>query len=195
MKQGLLSSFITFTITLSTSLITLFTQEGVSKFSDISETGYAAAFLGALVAAAMSYKARMANAPEQPIPPPKRKQGGFVHVYQVVFNVIVGIGLIIVLLTSCATIKTTKDLFQDCSKIVTEQRQTGACFVLIEAMAESVDEAQDNGLITKDQEDKVLDELQFVKDMLDTYRNTGDQSQALVIVNILKRIQTGVQSE
>ena len=73
--KGVISSLITFLTTFGTALIALFTQEGVSQFGDITEVAYAAAFLGALVAAANTYKA--AIVPDVPWSAPKNKQKGF----------------------------------------------------------------------------------------------------------------------
>lgn len=63
-KTGIASAFTTFLITGCTALISLFSQSGVELFSDISEVAYAAAGLGALVAGATTYKARMADKPD-----------------------------------------------------------------------------------------------------------------------------------
>lgn len=62
-QAGIVSAALTFVITLATALIALFSQAGVEQFTDISEVAYASAFLGAVVAGANTYKARMADKP------------------------------------------------------------------------------------------------------------------------------------
>lgn len=68
-NQGITSAFLAFLITAATTLISLFNQEDVHSFADVSEVAYAAALLGAIVAGANTYKARMSQTPVKKVRP------------------------------------------------------------------------------------------------------------------------------
>ena len=55
------TALLTALITLGTSLMALFSQEGVSQFTDIEPVAYASAVIGAAVAGLTGYKSRMAT--------------------------------------------------------------------------------------------------------------------------------------
>lgn len=63
-NKGLESALITMVITVGTSLMALFSQEGVQAFADIAQTAYASAFIGGVVAGFTAYKARLAEPDE-----------------------------------------------------------------------------------------------------------------------------------
>ncbi|MGI9250735.1 MAG: hypothetical protein ACR2PR_06020 [Pseudohongiellaceae bacterium] len=63
MQSMLLSAAIGFAITLITSLIALWTMEGVTSFSDISSISYAVAAGGAIVGALKDVQAQKATPP------------------------------------------------------------------------------------------------------------------------------------
>ena len=66
MGGKILSSVLTLVITLATSVLALLTQEGVTQLTDISQTAWLAAVVGAVLAGANTLKAR--------ITPEERKQ-------------------------------------------------------------------------------------------------------------------------
>jgi hypothetical protein len=61
MNKALESALVTMAITIGTSLMALFSQDGVQTFAEIAQTSYASAVLGGLVAGFTAYKARQAE--------------------------------------------------------------------------------------------------------------------------------------
>jgi hypothetical protein len=64
---GFRAASINFVITTGMSLSALWSQPGISKFTDIAQVTYGFVMIGGILAAAQTYKERMKNAPDEPI--------------------------------------------------------------------------------------------------------------------------------
>jgi len=175
MKPGLISSVITFLITAATALIALFSQEGVAEFSDISQVAYASGLLGALIAAATTYKARITEMPFEEWK--KGKQKGFISFRMLNILASVCFAVIVVsMFSGCSTIDSKPwQPIADCADIdQPKNNQIAACYTVITQLAQAADAAADYGFITSEQETKFLDKLEKAAFILQFARDSPD---------------------
>jgi hypothetical protein len=62
-SKVIIDAFLGFVITFSTSVLALLSQSGVDNLSQISQSSYVAAFLGAVVATAKVVQSRLTDSP------------------------------------------------------------------------------------------------------------------------------------
>lgn len=65
MGKGALNGLLTTAIAIGTSLMTVFTQPEVMSLSDVNQLSYVVAVLGALLAGATTWQAKLSNVPDE----------------------------------------------------------------------------------------------------------------------------------
>lgn len=169
MIRAIIQAVVAFIITLGTTLTTLFTQEGVNKFTDLSEVQYATALIGAIMALANTYKARVAPSPS--VDQYGFRQKGFSDIGQLFILVVFSLAILL-LSTGCSVIKEKPwTPVADCMDVREPNNQTlAACYTTIKILATNADIAADAALISSEQERNFLEELERAVMLLELSR-------------------------
>jgi hypothetical protein len=154
-------------LSLCSSLVLLFTGDGVKAFADISQVQYAVAVITSIATALGIIKAALSDSPEQTA----KKidfQSGFART-----------SLLWLLLAVSAILITA-----GCA-INTPGKSIAAASIVIEQLAVQIDAAEKSGQISNEREDALMDRLKAINNDLRTvaYLAGDQQSQSLEAIN------------